>query len=271
MAEVLEAEDVAEDLDRYTEAMDDMGHVEENPVGAAGSFEATAGAENARYGLEDVLRELRAAAEPGWIRGTRTGRINAGRLASPIVDPSRLFDRYRAGARDAVSTEAVVLLDGSGSMDTAMAELSEAVWVLRHAASAAGVSVSVYIFDESHALVFGPETEPTETVESIANLGGGTIPNNALRAAWSRLAGSRAANRILLILTDGEWTRNVAEAEDLIQTIKAEDVITALVHYGDDSPNPHGVDHYVSARDLDALPILFAAIVEEAMAKALHR
>jgi VWA domain containing CoxE-like protein len=265
VAETLAAEDVAADLSDYLESLEDVTRESESGSGdKLRHAEPSVAAANVREDLTETLSELRAAVEPAWRRGVSAGRVNAGRLVAPVVAPSKLFDRYSAGARDAVATECVLLVDTSSSMSHVERELSESVWTLRHAAAAAGVTLHVFSFGSATRLLWSAEdVEPGDRVP-LLSANGGTHATPALVQAWDILSGSRLPHRVLVTLTDGAWSGDVDAADSLVAAMREDGVATVALHYGSDGgASSHGAETFAVVDSLSALPAIFAELVAD--------
>jgi hypothetical protein len=59
---------------------------------------------------------------------------------------------------------------------------------------------------------------------------GGTEPSAAIREAWKVLAESQATNRLLIVLTDGQWYGH--QGDKLIRAMTASGIVTVLAGLG---------------------------------------
>jgi hypothetical protein len=69
---------------------------------------------------------------------------------------------------------------------------------------------------------------------------GGTEPTSALREAWEVLGNSQARNRMLVILTDGQWWG--FQADRLIRAMSESGVITVMALLGGGTEYARGPD-----------------------------
>ena len=230
------------------------------------AFPADADAIRVRDALGETLRELRADAEGGWVRGVNSGRVNVRRYSAPTFDPDTLFDRYTPDALADVSVAAAVLVDLSGSMGSHARDLSRAVWAIRHAADDAEVDLRVIGFgSETRTLATG-EDRPTSAIPALACSDGSTLPLTAVEDAYRFLRGSDAATRLFVILSDGSWEGDVARADGIIRLMGEEGAETITIGFGAAANlGAHGARTFAPMTDLAALPILFAEVVERAM------
>jgi Mg-chelatase subunit ChlD len=239
----------------------------------------------ARRELVESLHHLTAAAAPGWERATNSGKVKAARLMDPLRDPNTLFDRYDPGASEEVSTSIVILADQSGSMGGHIAQVSEAIWAISHAAAHAEIELTILGFSTGAPVTLRSVRDgaPSERVALIGS-GGGTDPTEALRFAWRRFQETEASHRVLITLSDGEWHMPYGDitGDEMVAAMREEGVITAALllereamrearelapeRYGDPT---HGAEIFVSSESGAALSVLFGEITERAMSGAL--
>lgn len=177
------------------------------------------------------LERLKQECEPTWNREQPSGRVNVQRWARGCsIDEA--FDRWEDG-NDGTDIEAVMLVDRSGSMgggnDVAA---SEASWIIKRALDHINADVSVYAFDHQAEIVFerGKKAKATQVPFMYGN--GGTNPNTALIASERIFMSSRRKNKILFIVTDGDFTEQ--GNDEIIQRLNAAGVLTAMVLIQDD-------------------------------------
>lgn len=281
LADVLAEEDVAEDVKGYRDA---VAPGQDKALARSHSDrtgEARPEAVKARDEIGDALAEIVAMAEAGILRGEAVGRLNVGRAIDPLADPHGIFDRFDPGAMAAVGTEAVVLVDVSGSMGHQAAHLAEAVWAIHHAADRAGVRLSVLGFSwgEPRAIVLPEDPRPVPGVRPIST-GGGTDPRLALEAARLAFSRSEAAHKVLVTLSDGSWSNPVA-SHALVGEIRAMGVATCHTFLGvwpgatpEDvakvaEDNRHGHEIAMAMADVADLVDVWGEIVRGLMASGL--
>ena len=294
LSDILSAEDVARELEDYREALEsaksqEPGRESCDRIGGERYGSPSNEALSVRSQLVDTLARLSAAAEPGWLRGESSGRVNAVKLSDPLSDPASLFDRFDPGALEDVSTSVVVLVDQSGSMGHLEAELSEAIWAMSHAAARSEVELTILGFSTGEPVTLrgSEDGAPSERVR-IVGTGGGTEPSGALRFAWRRFQETESAHKVLITLSDGEWHTPYSQSvsnESLIQAMASDGVITAamLLEYEawrdrrresdpkSDERQAHGAALFVSSESIADLPLLFGEIVSAAMERGLAR
>jgi hypothetical protein len=178
--------------------------------------------------VADVLVDLKDANEPGWDRRTNSGRLNVLRVLNPQSDPDAWFDRYEPGRLDTSDLEIALLVDVSGSMGTEMYRLAEAIWAVRMTVDDLDGECTVITWDSGpHKVLAAPGNRPEPDRMFQPEALGGTNPESALHEAYRLLASSRRAHRLMVVLTDGDWT-NGGRCESLIEAMRAEHITTVL-------------------------------------------
>lgn len=263
-------EAAAVDIDNILDALRDGragdGADGAEPVGKSSA--ATAAAHALHREIGDALLELKDANEPGWERRTDSGRLNVRRLLNPHAEADTLFDRYAPGQMDANELELVLLLDVSGSMDTRLPALAEATWAIRHAVDDIDGTATVITWDDgAHRVLAATGQRPDARMFTPA-AGGGTNPVNALTEAYRLIADSRCRNRLVVILTDGDWSNTTAQrAEEIIAAINAAGGVTVCALLGNRAgSNTHGCRHGAHIDNPSELARLFRRVAAAQMA-----
>lgn len=180
--------------------------------------------------LTQTMLTLQEEAEPGWHRREDFGRLNVVRWTIER-DVTEAFDRWDEGVTDAVDIEAVIMLDASGSMGAIMVEAFNAMWVLKRAFDSVDISTTVIAYDGTSEVLYDSQERATPMVR-YAPKGGGTDPVDGLNQAMRILSASQRANKMLIILTDGEWSLPLDQfdltSEDYIKRMNEAGVLTAL-------------------------------------------
>lgn len=187
------------------------------------------------------LDRLRGDADPGWVPRQSSGRLNAQRVILG-TDPDTAFDRWLASSHDASDIETVLLLDASGSMDSAMSEVCAAAWAVKRAIQAVGGRTTVYSYDDVAGLVYAASDRAQSTTMRAISARGGNDPLKALQAARALLVNSGAANRMLITLADGDWGWEEEAAHEVVDELRDAGVSTAiglLGRYVSDDPHHH--------------------------------
>jgi len=175
----------------------------ERPIGRW--IPADDAARRLRAEVSDALLDIKDETEPGWLKRVESGRLNVRRLVDPYCDADELFDRYEPGMMDASEMEVMVLLDVSGSMGSQMKALGRAAWAIRHAVDDLEGRCTVICYESGpHRLLAEPGQRPDDRM-FIPSAMGGTQPKSALLESLRVLTSSDAKNRLLIVLSDGEW------------------------------------------------------------------
>jgi len=223
-----------QDLDTVSDVLDNGRPGEEIAADdALGRFEdVTDSARRLHHEVSDALLDLKDESEPNWQRRVDSGRTNAARFARLVhspgsVDPSELFDRYAPGIADATNIELVLLLDTSGSMQRHTQRLAESAYAIRSAVDDIEGRCTVATFSAGAHRIYSHADERPDSRMLIPNAHGGTKPSSALAEAFRVLADSAAPIRLMMILTDGEWSDS-PESERLIAAMNDSGVDTVL-------------------------------------------
>jgi uncharacterized sporulation protein YeaH/YhbH (DUF444 family) len=208
------------------------------------------------------LLDFKEESEPGWVHRVNSGRIKVQRLLNPRVDPDTLFDRYEPGQMDASELELVCIVDVSGSMQKVTLNLAEALWAIWRAVDDLDGEGTIFTFCSGPHRVLGRPGERPDQRMFHPQAWGGTDPESALREAFAHLANSPALNRLVIILTDGDWYGGQG---DLVIAAMREVGITTVLAYLDTSqvvgmviqPQTHGVEFFKEIGVPQDLALLF--------------
>ena len=246
-ADVLTDEDLKKDLERTLEAF--KAHMgakrdnEDHDIYANHSpVQASPEAVRAVAKVVAQLRRIQRANEPGRIRQQMHGKVNVRRAIQNAVDPTvfDIFDQWDEGVEEAASTEVVIALDLSGSMDRILPQASEALWVLKKAFDKSGIRTTVFGFSDGNTTLYpGDERIQGTTVRCFGDWGC-TDANPTHHAAYRVLTTSKAANKVLVTITDGGWQDFEGDGKD------AENVVAALRQAGTHTLLFGCNGHYVS-------------------------
>jgi len=280
----LDEQDTRADLERVIEAVEAPAPAGETTVGSShGEYrEATDHARALERDISEALLELKDAAEAGWLRRTDSGRLNVRRwMTDPSADYDQMFDRFDPGALDAAGLEVVVLTDVSGSMMGQVGKLAEAVWSIRQAVDRMEGRCTVFTFTaQEYREWAGGDQRPDDRM-FVPTAYGGTDPAEALYEAHRIIAGSEAPNRIVLILTDGEWNKGGAyggtvggtdQQRAAMEALNAEGACTALAVLGASASaaDPdHGQQITRRLTNLDGLALLFREVASRMIEERL--
>ncbi len=195
--------------------------------------------------LNTALRQLRSDNEAVWERGVPTGRLNTNLAMDSEAQDSDIdvFDRWNDNGDDAPKVELVILLDQSGSMSTAipteqssgyysvMAEASASVWAIKLACQQNEIPCTVigYSDPKQTAILYRAEDRVNNTV-GIYSHKNYTDPSVALKVAHTIFSASDADNKILVSISDGEWSISMKEVKTInsINALGVDSIFIAL-------------------------------------------
>lgn len=185
--------------------------------------------------LRKSLSRLLTKADPGWESRTSSGKVNPGRWMRER-DIETAFDMWDDGVNDAVDMEVVILLDESGSMGTRMVEAANAMWVIKRALDRINASTTVITFDNQSRVLYHRREKATGEVRYSYH-GGGTDPVDGLSQAGRIFARTNHSQRILVLLTDGEFADHRTDddgvsADEWIERMGRNGVTTAFGFIG---------------------------------------
>lgn len=221
-----------------------------------------------RFGKE--LQRLWADADPGWNKHQATGRLSMQR-AMTGGDMDTIWDQWDEGKNDATDIEMVLLVDCSISMDTQMAEASQASWAIKRAVEQVGGHVTVLGYSDSHTIHYPRYQRATTKYRGFHDLNG-TNPTTALQQAQIAFNRSKAHHKLLVVITDGAWPYNVVnESESRIEEMNRSGVATALGFLADPhlraqyGGNSHRCQVYADMSDPMGIVGLAKQMVKQAM------
>jgi hypothetical protein len=213
-----------------SDAINTIKQVSETMASSAGSGEGGLG--NAAHALElpvdgvkmqsrrigEVLAQLQFDAEPHYDRRLPKGRLNvvAAMESSAGNFPSLdIFDEWQEG-EDTTSVEVVILLDLSVSMSRMINGASHAMWAIKSACEKAGIDCTVIGYsDRSKTLINSRDRVGTEV--PVFQTEGGTQASSAIHKAENIFRNTENRHKILISITDGEWS----EGNDTIKKLMA--------------------------------------------------
>lgn len=173
------------------------------------------------------LQRLKDESEPTWIREMPSGKFNAKRVMQGC-DPEVAFDRWDDGD-DSCDIEAVILVDRSGSMSSYANDrkASVACWTIKRALEHIGAPVTVYAFDDQNEVAYTRQEKANRTQYKFIYGDGGTHPYPALLEAEQLLMSSRRKNKMLFVVTDGEF--DARQNDEIIDRISKRGILTSLL------------------------------------------
>lgn len=273
----------------------DLPYVQPERIRHHGNIlEADTEVKRAARRFEEELQLLADKGGAAWERQTSSGRLNVQRAMGATVGPDELFDQWNEEG-EGHDLEVVTLVDNSASMDTrgmyrwrsAYYEMSapdvlldklasDCAWVLDRGIKSVEGSHTAITFGEKTGSLYRPDERPTRGPMDI-DASGGTDPLDAITQAVGILEASKRRNKLLIIITDGEWNGPVThESHDLIRKLREQGVQTALAYLSDGRPQDveavrHECEVVDVVPDATALPRWAAGVVKAALEKRLER
>lgn len=270
--EQLADDDVAAELDQMQDTIEHGkgGHGPDGPEAVGTYVHRSDAAGMLEHDVTDALMDLRDEAEPGWTKRVNSGRFNTRRWATdPHWSPDDVFDRYEPGQLDSCSFEVVLILDVSGSMNSALRAVGEATWAIRRAVDALEGKCTTLTFSDGWAVLPGNEQRPDDRVFIPAPVGG-TNPVGVMREAARLIAESDAAQKLVVMLTDGDFYRE-DEVTASVGMIHESDGLFVLAGMRGTTVTPGkcNSDHAVNIARPDQLATMFRDVAVQMMRRQL--
>lgn len=182
------------------------------------------------------FEKLASEVAPGWNYGSDSGRLNVNRAMDPDSDPEEMWDEWEEGRESDASVEAVICVDLSGSMSSGGRILGASAfcWVLTRALAEIDANISVLGFSNAGQVftLRGRDDPHRPEMVDIFSTFGGTSPAYTLNVAKDILNSSQLDNRVLIVMTDGEWSPNNYDQsgryEDLLADTRAHKTLIGI-------------------------------------------
>lgn len=227
----------------------------------------------ARNNLRIMLNRLRSTLEAEWMDNQRSGRVSIRDVIYAQTPQSKLtvFHKYLPDDIDETGIDVVGLIDQSTSMGGMMDHASQVMWSIASAVRLTGNSSSIIGFSDDAEILVGRKQQLPVNEYFPFGLKGGTYPLPALKLAEQTLSDSTMPNRLLFIVTDGEWAGE-HECSSLIEKIaKDYDADTLLVNLGYESSNKRGCKYVVNAHDVDDMCVQLSNVIVDVSKRCAHR
>lgn len=200
-------------LDMFAKSLTNLTGVTDTPEDFSGSAmepEHVAEAEALVKRLMESFQPFVAQAAPCWQFQQRSGILDVRAYAAR--QPGQ-YDFYRSwsGVEDIGRDIAVtVIADVSGTMNSYLVALGQAIYAAGRAATAVGAEYLGVVFGSDSAVIATPgRIEPT-----VPDCRGGTVPQGALEIVRDRHV--EASNHLVLLMTDGLFS-GTYDLRDFIQ------------------------------------------------------
>lgn len=155
----------------------------------------------------DELRLLETQALPGWDPFRRTGKLNPRAYARALRGDEHVYRRWTQGVHNALDFEVAVILDLSGSMSRHRQESGRAMWVIRRMFDLVKGSTTLYGYNNEHWLLSQRGERAELTTYPVYGCFGGTNPDGALHEARRIMDVSRRRQKLVVLITDGQFNR----------------------------------------------------------------
>jgi len=204
-----------------------------SPIQQSRALEADATAEGKSI-VRRIARSLEAlnnGLKPGHERRVRSGRVNGVRWErTERIEVA--FDRFVPSREESARVDVVILLDSSGSIGGNAFQIGEAAWAVKRAVEEQNVGECLVLaFDSEASWAYEPKSKADRNVVRWVPAQGSTIPVDALTEARRILLKSKAASRLLIVLTDGEWYDEDDACNGIIDDLNADGVQTVGVWF----------------------------------------
>lgn len=183
-----------------------------------------------RFGQE--LERIARDNDPHWDRFLPSGKLNISRTMNPDVNAiGQMFDVWDTG-NDNTEIEACILIDNSSSMGGMMRPVCETAWIIKRGIESIEGKVSVFSFcHESKILYDGNERAKPRDYRYIHSTGS-TNPIQGLLETQRIFDNTDKPNRILFIVTDGEWGNEELCDKVIAQMQNESNVLVCVVYIG---------------------------------------
>ena len=200
--ERLEDSTIRGDVEAYHDALDTgtsalapyFGGRETDP-------EVTAIADNLAADIEQAFHENTMDRMPAWVEGQRRGIVNVLRYVTRQPGDDEYFRQWTEDDQPGHNIAVSVLLDYSGSMNSATTALAQVGYACKVACQNLDIPCTVVLWDD-HAKTLYDANERAEYVPTIGSAGS-TNPDSALADLVNHRFDKK--HHIVLIMTDGSW------------------------------------------------------------------
>jgi hypothetical protein len=227
----------------------------------------------ARNNLRVMLNRLKSTLEAEWLDEQRSGKVCIRDVIYAQTPQSQLkvFHKYLPDDVDETGIDVVGLIDQSTSMGYMMDHASQVMWSIASAVRLTGNASSIIGFSDDAEILVGRKQKLPVSEYFPFGLKGGTYPLPALQLAEQTLSDSTMPNRLLFVVTDGEWAGEY-ECSNLIQKIaKDYDADTLLVNLGYESSNKRGCKYVVNAHDVDDMCAQLSKVIIDISQRCARR
>lgn len=221
-----------------------------------------------------TIKRVEDEVDSGWEHMKTSGRLNPLRAARLGPFEPEVFNQWNPGNDPDSSFEICVLLDRSGSMSGSTESLSQATWAMKRMGDLIDASTSVWAYDNVPSIIYMNTDKADPNLAPYVGARGGTEPSAALRDAYFTLTRSKRRRKLLIVMTDGDWSPMTSRHawgrdwfktnEDVIKALGDLGVMTVTVLYGSSFyGNAHGAKYSRRVMDLGKeMPIVMREMVD---------
>lgn len=254
LADVLTDENLQNDIDRTVDAFKSQADGKTGDEGLAqynnyAEVEARPESIAAVTKITTELKKLRTDMEPRWQKERLSGRLNVGGIIRNRADSTfmEIFEEWDEGSVDQATTEVVILIDLSISMDDVLPMCSEALWVLKKSFDNADIRTTVLGFSDGNTVLYKGGEKLRGVQLRQFRTWSGTDPRDSMLYAHRVLLQSDATNKVLITITDGVWTGRKddgADPENVVRAVRQAGGTTLLfgVNGHRTTTNTHGFE-----------------------------
>ena len=208
--------------------------------------------------ISTALSKLKADTDNQWDKDTNMGNLNVIKKAQSRGLHTDFFDQWIDEGDERPDAEVVILLDQSSSMHTSVldwekyagmvaegkgrshdlrseiymgtliAEASRAMWSIKYACQTQDIPCTVIGYSDEPSALMTNSTKVLKGVVPIFGSHGSTYVAEALHISEQLFAKSTAKYKLLVTITDGEWTDSV-RASQIIQNLNKAGCHTVLI------------------------------------------
>lgn len=208
--------------------------------------------------ISTALSKLKADTDNQWDKDTNMGNLNVIKKVQSRGLHTDYFDQWIDEGDERPDAEVVILLDQSSSMHTSIldwekyagmvaegrhrshdlrseiymgtliAEASRAMWSIKYACQTQDIPCTVIGYSDEPSALMTNNTKVLKGVVPIFGSHGSTYVAEALHISEQLFAKSTAKYKLLVTITDGEWTDSV-RASQIVQNLNKAGCHTVLI------------------------------------------
>jgi hypothetical protein len=191
--------------------------------------------------MQEELRRLWASLDPGWVWDQPDGRVDMNRaaVAREPEDYEHIYTAWDEGQQENSGVHYAMLVDFSSSMGTKddgkksrIRSASEAVWEVKHALQEIEAKGTVLAYNDGCYSLYELDDRVERGQFDVISANGSTEPRDALREARRILNMSPMRNRLLVVVSDGEWWNNSTGSDGYPELIGGTDAVKLAILIG---------------------------------------